>query len=77
MLAKVSSVEIDKDEHEELKKFADSVFETDLDLHKEQVQNTGTIKKQISAFQFVFKSLRGQRKESYLVTKILDIAQRN
>lgn len=49
---------------------------SELDLHKEQFNNIGTTKKQISAFQLIFKSLRHQRSVKYVCKSLIGIAER-
>lgn len=49
-------------EFDNLSGFADNLFSNlDLDLHKEQFENTGTAIKSVSAWQIVFKNLRHHR----------------
>lgn len=64
-------------EFDKLDDFSNNLFKTlDLDMHKKQFANIGTVKKQISAWQLVFKSLRHHRTIRLANRRILEYAFR-
>lgn len=61
-------------EFDKLREFSQPIFENiTLDMHKAQFANIGTVKKQISAWQLVFKSMRHHRMIKWVTMQILKI----
>lgn len=64
-------------EFDKLNNFAETVFQDlNLDMHAKQFVNTGTIKKQINAWQLIFKNLRHHRVLKQATKILIDVAER-
>lgn len=64
-------------EFEKLSNFTEFVFkDIDLNMHKKQFVNTGTMKKQVSAWQLIFKNLRHHRTIRFATQTLIDVGAR-